>query len=52
LRAGHNIASGAGEVSPAGCSRKEFSMFDILMVPIALGFFALSVAYVFACDEL
>jgi hypothetical protein len=27
-------------------------MLDILMVAMALGFFALSVAYAYACDEL
>lgn len=37
----------------AGRGQTEFSiMLDILMVAIALGFFALSVAYVYACDEL
>jgi hypothetical protein len=36
-----------------GRGQTELSiMLDILMVAIALGFFALSVAYVFACDEL
>jgi len=30
----------------------EFLMLDILMVAIALGFFALSVGYAYACDRL
>ena len=32
---------------------QEFvTMLDILMIAIILGFFALSVAYAYACDEL
>jgi hypothetical protein len=30
----------------------EFSMLDVLMVIIALAFFALSVGYAYACDRL
>jgi hypothetical protein len=30
----------------------EFPMMDVLMVIIALGFFALSVGYAYACDRL
>jgi len=30
----------------------DFPMLDILMVIIALAFFALSVGYVYACDRL
>jgi hypothetical protein len=37
----------------AGRGQTEFSiMLDILMVAMGLGFFALSVAYAYACDEL
>jgi hypothetical protein len=34
------------------CAKREFAMLDIVMVTIALAFFALSVGYAFACDEL
>jgi hypothetical protein len=32
--------------------RKEFSMLDFLMLALGLGFFALSLGYVMACDWL
>ena len=32
--------------------RKEHPMLDIIMLAIGLAFFALSVGYVYACDEL
>jgi hypothetical protein len=32
--------------------RKEHSMMDLIMLAIGLGFFALSVGYVLACDRL
>jgi hypothetical protein len=32
--------------------RKEHLMLDIIMLAIALGFFALSVGYTIACDRL
>jgi hypothetical protein len=32
--------------------RKEPSMMDVIMLAIGLGFFALSVGYVLACDRL
>jgi hypothetical protein len=32
--------------------RKEHSMMDVIMLAIGLGFFALSVGYVLACDRL
>ena len=32
--------------------RQEHSMLDIIMLAIGLGFFALSVGYVYACDRL
>jgi hypothetical protein len=31
---------------------EESSMLDVLMVAIALGFFAVSVGYAYACDRL
>jgi hypothetical protein len=31
---------------------KGISMLDVIMLAIGIGFFALSVAYVFACDRL
>jgi hypothetical protein len=32
--------------------REDSSMLDVLMVALALGFFALSVGYAYACDRL
>jgi len=32
--------------------RKELLMFDLIMLAIGLGFFALSVGYTIACDRL
>jgi hypothetical protein len=32
--------------------RKEQSMLDVIMLAVGLGFFALSIAYVYACDRL
>jgi hypothetical protein len=32
--------------------RKEHPMMDVIMLAIGLGFFALSVGYVLACDRL
>jgi hypothetical protein len=41
---------------PADCadtrSRKEQAMFDIILLALGLGFFALSAAYAYACDWL
>jgi hypothetical protein len=34
------------------CAFEESSMLDILMVALALGFFAASVGYAYACDRL
>jgi hypothetical protein len=34
------------------CRDGEFPMLDVLMVFIALAFFALSVGYAYACDRL
>lgn len=36
----------------AAACRKEHPMLDIAMLAIGLGFFALSVGYVLACDRL
>jgi hypothetical protein len=44
--------------SPEGTShhdatrRREHRMWDVIMIAIALGFFALSVGYTIACDQL
>jgi hypothetical protein len=32
--------------------RQELSMMDVIMLALGLGFFALSVGYVLACDRL
>jgi len=32
--------------------RLELPMMDIVMVVLAVGFFALSIAYVYACEQL
>jgi hypothetical protein len=32
--------------------RLELPMMDIVMVALAVGFFALSIAYVYACEQL
>jgi len=32
--------------------RKEQAMLDVILLAVGLGFFALSVAYVFGCDRL
>jgi hypothetical protein len=40
---------------PAGSSsglRQELPMMDIVMVALAVGFFVLSIAYVYACEQL
>jgi hypothetical protein len=37
-------------VGPSLC--EDCSMLDVLMVALALGFFALSVGYAYACDRL
>jgi hypothetical protein len=36
----------------AHSSRRRVSMLDILMITIALAFFALSVGYAYACERL
>jgi hypothetical protein len=33
-------------------SRKEHSMFDIVMLALGVGFFVLSVGYAYACERL
>jgi hypothetical protein len=30
----------------------ELSMMDVVMVALAVGFFAVSIAYVYACEQL
>jgi hypothetical protein len=32
--------------------RSELPMMDIVMVALAVGFFAVSIAYVYACEQL
>jgi hypothetical protein len=32
--------------------RSEHSMMDVVMVALAVGFFVLSIAYVYACEQL
>jgi hypothetical protein len=32
--------------------RKEQSMLDVILLAVGLGFFALSIVYVYACDRL
>jgi hypothetical protein len=36
----------------AGFALQEYSMLDILLLAIGLGFFVLSIAYTYACDRL
>jgi hypothetical protein len=36
----------------AAAFKKRHPMFDLIVVALGLGFFALSVAYAFACDWL
>jgi hypothetical protein len=40
------------ELAVTALRQREFAMLDIVMLTIALGFFALSVGYAHACDEL
>jgi hypothetical protein len=42
----------ASESRVCFASLGEHSMLDIIMLAIALGFFALSVGYAYACDRL
>jgi hypothetical protein len=35
-----------------GAYRREHPMLDVIMLAIGLGFFALSVAYAYACERL
>jgi hypothetical protein len=52
IRINASVASGsllhAGQRAPEGASK----MLDIVMLAIGLGFFALSVGYAMACDQL
>ncbi|MGH6674418.1 MAG: hypothetical protein ACRECV_20925 [Xanthobacteraceae bacterium] len=46
--------SGAGRAASSGIGRifaRSFSMMDVIMLAIGVGFFALSIAYVYACDQ-
>ena len=42
------VLNSAGEI----LRRKEHPMLDVIMLAIALGFFALSIGYTIACDRL
>jgi hypothetical protein len=33
-------------------AHKEHSMMDVLMIALALGFFALAIGYTYACERL
>jgi hypothetical protein len=46
------IAASGSRVISDDVSPREHSMLDIIMLAIALGFFALSVGYAYACDRL
>ena len=35
-----------------GCNHRTRDMLDILMLAIGLGFFAVSIGYLYACDRL
>jgi hypothetical protein len=37
---------------PICVSVRSIQMFDLIMLAIGLGFFALSVGYAYACDQL
>jgi hypothetical protein len=39
-------------LSAATVHRSEHSMLDVILVAVALGFFALSIGYMIACDRL
>ena len=34
------------------CGLEECSMFDVMMIAIALGFFVIALGYVIACDRM
>ena len=38
--------------APICVSVRSIQMFDLIMLAIGLGFFALSVGYAYACDQL
>jgi hypothetical protein len=44
----HHVRPNLSAANPS----KDSSMLDVLMVALALGFFALSVSYAYACDRL
>jgi hypothetical protein len=35
-----------------GTGRKEHQMFDLMLLALGLGFFVLTIGYVYACDRL
>lgn len=49
---GTSSALGARDVARIAGSPREFSMLDILMLTLGLGFFVLSVGYAYACERL
>jgi hypothetical protein len=48
----HRAAASRSRVISGDVSPGEHPMLDIIMLAIALGFFALSVGYAYACDRL
>jgi len=47
-----SCASAAGMAIGAEGTARSITMLDIIMLAIGLGFFALSVGYAMACDQL
>ena len=49
-------SSGHGRVQSCACrprqAAKEQPMLDVMLLAVGVGFFALSIAYVYACDRL
>jgi hypothetical protein len=58
--AGRSISGGVNEKSNARCRRifgatqvvRSIPMMDVVMMALAAGFFAVSIAYVYACEQL
>jgi hypothetical protein len=54
----HCLDTGQSGISPLGICwhfpelRSELPMMDVVMVALAVGFFAASIAYVYACEQL
>jgi hypothetical protein len=38
--------------APGGTGRKEHQMLDLILLALGLGFFVLTIGYVYACDRL